>query len=209
MIKLENNFHNALCLRGEKGMGIKMKRLASLILGIILCITVSGCGAAGTDKAYPVKFDEAEVMVGETAASVLLDAGFELKEISGTELTADTPVEKNAYYTGINVVKDDATYAMISLAVEGKETTLSNALVAQIIVKPELGHVIDRISFDGVPLPEVTAEVFKEHVAGSTIREDGTRAFCAGDNYTSSIYYEDGKVTEMEMTRHYSVQWGT
>lgn len=185
-----------------------MKKLVTVLLGIVMCISVTGCVSFGADKAYPVKFDETEVLVGKTKAGALLDAGFTLKALNVGELPADTPLEKNMYYTGINVIKDDVTYAMIELAMGGKDGALPDAVVANIMVREELDHALDRISFDGVLLTEVSADVFKEHVSGSKVDEEGTIAYYYGSNYMVSVSYNAGKVTELYMRKQYSVQYG-
>lgn len=185
-----------------------MKKLVCLFLGIIMCMSVTACGALGTDKVYPVKFDDTEILVGETKVSVLLDNGFILQEIRGGELDKEQPLEKNSYYSGIDVIKDDVQYAMISIVSEKKDIPLSEAIIAQIIIKPSLEHAIERASLAGVALPDLTADVFKEHIAGSEMYDDGTGVFCAGEQYTFRAYYEDGNLTEVNAVRNYSVEYG-
>lgn len=186
-----------------------MKKIVCLFLGIIMCMSITACGLLKTDdRVYPVKFDDTEILVGETTVSVLLDNGFIIEEIRGGELDKEQIIEKNSYYSGINVIKDDVEYAMISIASEKKDIPLSEAIIAKIIIKPGLEHAIERIYLDGVALPDLTADVFKEHIAGSKMYDDGTCAFFAGEKYTFRAYYEDGNLTEVNAVRNYSVQYG-
>ncbi len=189
--------------------GDNMKKLVCLFLGIIMCMSVTACGTLATDKVYPVKFDDTEILVGKTTVSELLDNGFILHETYGGELDKEQPIEKNSYYSGIIVVKDDVEYAMISVVSEKKDIPLSEAIIANILIKPSLEHAIERIYLDGVALPDLTADVFKEHIAGSRIYDDGTGVYCSGDQYTFRAYYEDGNLTEVNALRNYSVQYGT
>lgn len=184
-----------------------MKKLVSLFLGLILCLSVAGCDRIVTsDKAYPVAFDDFEITVGKTTVSELLDAGFSITE-DGEEIPADTGVDKNSYYSGIRVNKGDLEYGTIDL-MSKSNGTVSDTIIAKIMVRNTTDSAFDQIKLDGVSMSEVTPDVFAEHIAGSK-NSDGTYGIASGTNYRVEGYFEDGKATGLNMVRRYNVQYGS
>ena len=112
-----------------------VKKFVSLLMGIVMCLTLTACDVIVSDKAYPVKFDDTEITVGTTTVGTLLDAGFEVKESSSDEegYSGDLGVAKNSYFSGLIVTKGDLIYAVIDIVTGSKDTTLSEAVVAKIM----------------------------------------------------------------------------
>ncbi len=191
-----------------------MKKLSCLFLAIILCVSFTACVSFGSDKAYSVKFDDTEIIVGKTTVSTLLDNGFVLME-TGKAKTGNEPLdgeqllEKNSYYSGIDVEKDGVEYGVINIVTEKKDVTLSDAIIATVRVVPDLGHAADHVSLDGVVLSDLTLDAFQEHIAGSRVYDDKSGAICMGDQYSFSVKYEGDKLAELDAHRNYSVSYGS
>ena len=107
------------------------------------------------------------------------------------------------------MTKGDLIYAMIDIVTGSKDTTLSESVVAKIMASTGMNDALDHISFDGVALLDVSTDVFKEHVKGGKVEEDGSTAYCIGHQYSIQIYYENGEVTELNIGRRYDVEYGS
>ena len=180
-----------------------MKKLMNVLLAVAMCLSLTACGSVFVSStSYPVLFDDTEVVVDKTLVSELIDAGFDIHE-TGTEggLPADTALEKNNVYTGVYVEKGDVTYAMSSVVTGSKDTTLGEAKVGSIVVQNNTCSM-DRITFDGVPLLDVTPDVFKEHVKGAEEWEDGSSVYRAG-TFPISVDYENGEVVKFSLSKKY------
>lgn len=190
-----------------------LKRLAAVCMGGVLCFSLAACGGAAGDKAYSVGLNGTEIIAGETTAGVLFDAGYTLEALNQETRIGTVPIEasfeldKNSYYTGIKVMKGDESVASIELVTDQKGGAASEAVIGKIKISTELSHPLDTVTFDGVSLPEVTSEVFQEHVSGGEVRDDGTSAYLAGKKYTVRVNYENGAVTELEMSCNYDVDY--
>lgn len=124
-------------------------------------------------------------------------------------IEASTELEENSYYMSVSVKKDDESIATIDLVTDKGSVLASEAIIGKIAFMSELGNPMNTIMFDGVALTEVTTDVFKEHVSGCKIREDGMSAFYTGKKYYVSIVYENGSVSELEMKRKYDVDFNS
>lgn len=179
-----------------------MKKLMSLLLATTMCLFLTACGSVFVSStAYPVLFDDTEVVVDKTKISELLDAGFDVQDSSEESIPADTELEKNSYYSGLYVCKGDTTYAMIDVVSGSKAIPLSEAKVGNIVVTNDY-CAMDRVTFDGVPLLDVTPEVFKEHVKGAEEREDGSAVYRAG-TFPIRVEYENGEVIKFKLNKKY------
>lgn len=180
-------------------------------MGLAVCFSLAACSIGG-DKAYPVGLDGTEILVGETKMSALYDAGYTIEALNATTRIGRIPMEPsmeleaNSIYTGILVLKDEVTVAIISVATDKKAVPASDALIGGIQVSAELDHPLDTITLDGVKLLEMTTDTFQEHVSGCKVREDSTSAYLYGTNYSVNVGYENGVPVSMEMKRKYDVK---
>lgn len=187
------------------------KSLAALMMSGLLCVSLAACSSSGGDKAYPVGLDGTEIIVGETTLSALYDAGYAIESLNQVTHIGRIPVEAsfeleaNSFYSGIIVLKDDVSVAMLSIVTDKKAVTASEAVIASVTIGSELHNPLDSVTFDGVSLPELTAETFKEHVSGSKVRDDGTSAYFSGKKYSARANYENGAPVKLEVSRSYDV----
>lgn len=193
-------------LKGKSGM----KKIIKLFMVIFVCMGLSGCAGNGGDKAYPITMEGTEVIVGETTVGTLIDAGFTIREISysdDNEITGDTMLEKNSYYTGYYVDKDDTEYCSIAIVTDNKDIPIAEAIIAKVQIDSELSHFIDNTTFDGVKLPDLTIDAAQEHIAGSEKSDDNSSVYLSGANYFVDVNFNNDSFTELEIKRKYDVDY--
>ncbi len=188
------------------------RRIGIVLIFAVMCVTFTACASVKSDKAYAVEVDGTEIIVGATTVSTLFDAGYEIMALDGSssfDLEASYPLEKDSYYTGLFLEKDDKTIAMLHIATENKDVTASEAIIATMIFSSYDDEPLntDMIKFDGVTLTDLTTEVFMEHVPGGTVYEDASSAYFHGTNYGVNVEYEDGVPVELEVECKYDVEW--
>lgn len=191
-----------------------VRSLAALMMGGMLCVSLAACSSSSSgDKAYAVGLDGTEIMVGETTLSALYDAGYTIEALDqvtriGTiPLEASYELEAKSYYSGILLYKNDTKVAMLSVATDKKAVPASEAVIAEVKVGSALKHPLDSVTFDGVSLLELSTDAFKEHVSGSTVRDDGTSAYMMGKKYKVKVSYENGAPVELDVARNYDVDY--
>lgn len=188
------------------------KHLVTILMGLMLCLSLTACDSVASDKAYPLGLDGTEILVGETTLSALYDAGYTIMALDSAssgrfELEPSYQLEKDSYYSGLFIEKDDKTLAMLQVVTDSKEVPASEAVIAFLSFAGYNDEPLDTdmITFDGVVLTDLNAEVFMEHVPGGEAREDGSGAYFYGSNYSVSIEYENGVPVEFEVAREYDV----
>lgn len=194
-------------------MGKKFGLTGVLAMLAALCFALSACSSK-SDKAYPVAIDGTEIIVGETKAGALFDAGFTMKNVTpgaigAADVDPSQPLDANSYYTGLYLMKDDVKRFSVAL-VTGKDTVLvQNAVIASVKIDSELDHPLEGVSFDGVALPDLTPAVLKEHVPDAKDREDGSSSYFYGNSYSVRVNYTDGKPASLEVAREYDVDYSS
>ena len=188
------------------------KRVVLCFMLACMMTALAGCGSAESDKAYAVEVDGTEIIVGTTTAGTLFDAGYGIVALDGSsrfEVEPSTPLEKDTYYTGVFLEKDDYTIAMLGIVTDNKDVTASEAIIAEMIFSNYEDEPLDtdRIKLDGVTFTDFTTEVFMEHVPDGTVYEDGSSAYFHGTNYGIDIDYENGVPVRMEIDCKYDVDW--
>lgn len=176
-----------------------------------LCLALSACSSK-SDKAYPVAIDGTEILVGETKAGVLFDAGFTMKSVApgmigAADISPSQPMDTNSYYTGVYMMKDDVKRVTLALATEKETVPVSETVIASVAIGSELDHPLEGTSFDGVALPDLTPEALKEHVPDAKDREDGSSSYYYGRNYSVRVNYIDGEPALLEVAREYDVDY--
>lgn len=176
-----------------------------------LCLALSACSSK-SDKAYPVAIDGTEILVGETKAGVLFDAGFTMKSVApgmigAADISPSQPMDANSYYTGVYMMKDDVKRVTLALATEKETVPVSEAVIASVAIDSELDHPLEGTSFDSVALPDLTPEALKEHVPDAKDREDGSSSYYYGRNYSVRVNYIDGEPALLEVAREYDVDY--
>lgn len=182
-----------------------------LAMTAFLCLSLAACSSK-SDKAYPVAIDGTEIIVGETKAGVLFDAGFTMKSVAPgmigmADISPSQPMDANSYYTGIYMMKDDVKRVTLALATEKETVPVSEAVIASVAIDSELDHPLEGTSFDGVALPDLTPEALKEHVPDAKDREDGSSSYYYGRNYSVRVNYIDGEPASLEVAREYDVDY--
>ena len=192
-------------MKKKLGWGGVLAMLAALYLALSACSSKS-------DKAYPVAIDGTEILVGETKAGVLFDAGFTMKSVApgmigAADISPSQPMDANSYYTGVYMMKDDVKRVTLALATEKETVPVSEAVIASVAIGSELDHPLEGTSFDGVALPDLTPEALKEHVPDAKDREDGSSSYYYGRNYSVRVNYIDGEPALLEVAREYDVDY--
>ncbi|MCI8493631.1 MULTISPECIES: hypothetical protein [Anaerotruncus] len=184
-----------------------------LTLLTVLCLVLSACSSK-SDKAYPVVIEGTEIIVGQTKAGALFDAGFTMKSIApgmigAADVSPSQPMDANSYYTGIYMLKDDVKRVTLALVTEKESVSVQNAVIASVKVDSELDHPLEGVSFDGVALTDLTPSVLKEHVPDAKDYEDGTSSYFYGSSYSVCVNYIDGKPASLEVKRNYDVDYSS
>lgn len=192
-------------MKKKLGLGGVLAMLAAL------CLALSACSSK-SDKAYPVAIDGTEILVGETKAGVLFDAGFTMKSVApgmigAADISPSQPMDANSYYTGVYMMKDDVKRVTLALATEKETVPVSETVIASVAIGSELDHPLEGTSFDGVALPDLTPEALKEHVPDAKDREDGSSSYYYGRNYSVRVNYIDGEPALLEVAREYDVDY--
>lgn len=184
---------------------MKKKLLCLALAGVLALGLLAGCGAAKA-AIYPVAVDGTAVTAGETTASALYDAGFDLHTADGTTIERDEKLDADSYYTGTYFGKDGVTYGALELVTDDA-CPVGGAVIASIKIMED---GVPMTQLNGVPLTQLTPEKAKEmepkledsefwqsYVTGETIlrieRTDGA----AGD------------VQQLEMAQRYDVDYST
>lgn len=189
-----------------------VKQLATLVVGLALCLSLAACSSS-KDVVYPVTLDGTEIIVGETTLSTLYDAGYTIvalnigTKMGSAELEASFELDANSYFTGLYVKKGDVKMATLAIVTDSKAVPASEAVIGTVKVNSELDHPMDKATFDGVTISELTAETTKEHVPDGTIRDDGSAVYLHGKKYSIQVDFENGVPISLEMKRKYDVDY--
>ncbi len=187
-----------------------VKKAAAAAMALVLCLSMAACGAGGKDKAYPVSVDGTEIIVGETTMGALYDAGYTIVAYGGSEsmeIDATEQLEADSYYSQVFAKKGDENLVMLAVVTEKNAIPISEAVIADVEFFSEEG--LAKASFDGVALADLSLDTLKEHVSGISVDEEAGLASMAGNNYTLFVYFENGKVTSLEMKKNYDVDYSS
>lgn len=185
---------------------------AVLALGMaLMCLTACGSSGASADaEPYPVMIGDVEIRPGETTVQALADAGYELSDLSGREMTYDedgnltmlytlvydltAEADGMTVYSAITVVKDCRSVALISICNETEDAApLTECVVTTVTVYSDSWE-IDKISIGGIALEGISGDALTE-VLGEpgSVSESKDKYTWKNGLYTLELtYQEDG-----------------
>ena len=142
--------------------------LAALILLLPACSRDESGSGSGEDKGetlLPISVNGKEIRVGETTVQTLLDEGFDVswvdEDYNRIVVDPSTELEAESYYSGLSMKVSDNMSFSISLVTDAEAVPLGQAVIARLEVHMQAEDdksVLETISFDGVPVTELTRE---------------------------------------------------
>lgn len=171
-----------------------MKKTIKAVVPLLsILILLTGCQAGGSatkdeTTLYPITIDGYEIVVGQTTAQTLLDAGLAIT-MPSTDADGQTQqydvdgaaeLEKNSYYRGCLVWFTEDMYATIALVTENKAIPMSEAVIAFFSIDLIYGNAneLERFAFNGVPVSELgrekATELLPKFEGDDMIRHDYT-----------------------------------
>lgn len=202
----------------------KKKARALLCLALtLLMLFLSACTPEGGENGQeemqgevllPVSINGKEIKVGETTLQTLLDQGLDVSWVDEDyqRITIDptTELEANSYYTGGSIKVTDNMSFSISLATEDEAVPLGQAVIARLEVNMAAENdtsVLEKISFDGVPVTELTQEKAAEKYPDWTGNEVMWLHYGLEYKYDLIFDISSGALTGFTVTLVYDVDW--
>lgn len=203
-------------------MNTKKTRFLPCLLLTALMLFLSACGQADGGSGQeteeillPVSINGKEVRVGETTVQTLLDEGLEVSWVDENynRITVDpaTQLEANAYYTGGSVKVSDNMSFTISLATE-EAVSLGQAVIARLelnMAAEDDESVLETISFDSVPVTELTREKAGEKYPYWTGNEVMWLHYGLEYKYGLNFDISTGSLSGFTVERTYGVDWNS
>ena len=185
-------------------------------------LSLSACGQADGGSGQeteeillPVSINGKEVRVGETTVQTLLDEGLEVSWVDENynRITVDpaTQLEANAYYTGGSVKVSDNMSFTISLVTE-EAVSLGQAVIARLelnMAAEDDESVLETISFDSVPVTELTRERAGEKYPDWTGNEVMWLHYGLEYKYGLNFDISTGSLSGFTVERTYGVDWNS
>lgn len=197
----------------------KTRSLLCLLLALLL-LPLSACGGQESDKEenkevlLPISVNGKEIKVGETTVQTLLDEGFEVSWVDEdyNRVTVDpaTELEANAYYTGGSIEVTDNMSFTISLVTDEEAVSLGEAVIARLelnMAAEEDKSVLETLSFDGVPVTELTQEKAVEKYPDWTGNEVMWLHYGLEYKYDLHFDMSTGALNGFIVERTYDVDW--
>ena len=205
-------------------MNMKKMRFPLCLLLIAVLLLLPACGQdGGSDKPagneevlLPISINGKEIRVGETTVQTLLDEGLDVSWVDEeyNRITVDpaTQLEANAYYTGLSIKVTDNMSFSISFATDEEEVPLGQAVIArleaQMAAENDKG-VLEKISFDGVPVTELTQEKAVEKYPDWTGNEVMWLHYGLEYKYDLNFDMSTGYLNGFTVERTYDVDWNS
>lgn len=150
----------------EKRRSLFCLMLTALLLFLSACGQEDGeSGQENGETLLPISVNGKEIRVGETTVQTLLDEGFNVswvdEEYNRIIVDPTEQLEANSYYTGGSIEVTDNMSFSISLVTDEEAVSLGQAVIARLelhTAEEEDQSVLETISFDGVPITELTRE---------------------------------------------------
>ena len=188
--------------------------LAALILLLPACSQEDSQDEKTEEVLLPISVNGKEIKVGETTVQTLLDEGLEVSWVDENyeRITVDpaTELEANSYYTGGSIEVTDNMSFSISLVTDEEAVTLGEAVIARLelqMAAEEDKSVLETISFDGVPVTELTQKKAVEKYPDWTGNE--VMWLCYGLEYKYDLNFDSstGNLSAFTVARVYDVDW--
>lgn len=202
----------------------KTRSLLCLILAALM-LFLSACGkddggsgqeGDNDDVLLPISINGKEVRVGETTVQTLLDEGMDVSWVDEdyNRITVDpaTQLEANAYYTGGSIKVSDNMSFMISFTTDEEEVSLGQAVIARLeltMAAEDDKSVLETISFDGVPVTELTQEKVAEKYPDWTGNEVMWLHYGLEYKYDLNFDISTGYLNKFSVERTYDVDWNS
>lgn len=202
----------------------KTRSLLCLILAALM-LSLSACGkddggsgqeGGSDDVLLPISINGKEIRVGETTVQTLLDEGLDVSWVNEdyNRITVDpaTKLEANTYYTGGGIKVSDNMSFLISFATDEEEVTLGQAVIARLeltMAAEEDKSVLETISFDGVPVTELTQEKAVEKYPDWTGNEVMWLHYGLDYKYDLNFDISTGYLNKFAIERTYDVDWNS
>lgn len=189
---------------------MRRKRLAGIAAGLMLLVSLAGCGAGEGKADYPLTVDGTAITLDTTTMKEIYDAGFEVSVLDTTigamqwyEIEADMPLDADSVYTGLYIGKNGERYASLSVVTEEACTVGESVVYALTSTESGLG----KITFSAVPLPDLTKEKALEIEKNLEEADYGQSRIT--DDMILRIKRDDstGAVTELEVEVRYDIDY--
>ncbi len=191
--------------------------LAALMLLVTACSRdESGNSQEEEEVLLPISVNGKEIRVGETTVQTLLDEGLDVSWVDENyeRITVDptTQMEANAYYTGGSIKVTDNMSFSISLATGEEAVPLGQAVIARLelsMAAEDDESVLETISFDGVPVTELTREKAGDKYPDWSGDENMWLNY--GLKYKYSLVFDNatGDLSSFTVERSYDVDWNS
>lgn len=201
------------------------KKLRSLFCFLLaaLMLLVSACSQDDSENSkkeeevlLPISVNGQEIRVGETTVQTLLDEGLDVSWVDDNyeRITVDptTQLEANAYYTGGSIKVTDNMSFSISLATDEEAVPLGQAVIARLelnMASEDDESVLKTISFDGVPVTELTREKAGDKYPDWTGDENMWLHYGLDYKYDLIFNNATGKLSGFTVERTYDVDWNS
>lgn len=202
----------------------KLKQIGAAVLLPVLLVSMAACGSKSEpeperepDPLYPVTIDGTEILVGQTTVQTLLDKGLSVTvsemsedmDITHYEIDPDSELEANSYYTGGTVWVTDKIFAHISIATDEEAVRMGDATIARLEFSFSYTDrdYLDKITFNGIPISEMTAE--KAHEAFPDFTGDDAMWFSpvSMTDYDYFMGFTQGTIISLTVEAEYDVDW--
>ncbi len=188
--------------------------LAALMLFLPACSQEDGQDEKTEEVLLPISINGKEIKVGETTVQTLLDEGLEVSWVDENyeRITVDpaTELEANSYYTGGSIKVTDNMSFSISLVTDEEAVSLGEAVIARLELRMAAENdksVLETISFDGVPVTELTLENAMEKYSDWTGNEVMWLHYGLDYKYDLLFDISTGILNGFNIERTYDVDW--
>lgn len=188
--------------------------LAALMLFLPACSQEDGQDEKTEEVLLPISINGKEIKVGETTVQTLLDEGLEVSWVDENyeRITVDpaTGLEANSYYTGGSIKVTDNMSFSISLVTDEEAVSLGEAVIARLELRMAAENdksVLETISFDGVPVTELTLENAMEKYSDWTGNEVMWLHYGLDYKYDLLFDISTGILNGFNIERTYDVDW--
>lgn len=204
-------------MKTKKTRGLLCLLMAVLMLCLSACGNEDGGSSQGSDEVLlPISIGGKEIRVGETTVQTLLDEGFDVSWVDEdyNRITVDpaTQLEANSYYTGGSIKVTDNMHFAISFATDEEEVSLGQAVIARLELTMAAENdksVLETISFDGVPVTELTQEKAAEKYPDWTGNEFAWLHYGLEYKYDLNFDMSTGCLNKFAVERVYDVDWNS
>ena len=204
-------------------MNTKKARVLFCLFLTVLMLLVTACSKGeegdgkdgGSDEVLlPISINGKEIRVGETTVQTLLDEGFEVSWVDEkfNRITVDptTQLEADSYYTGGSIKVTDNMSFSISFTTGEEAVPLGEADIARLELTAageDDKSVLETISFDGVPITELTQKKAAEKYPDWTGNETMWLHYGLEYKYDLNFDMSTGYLNKFAVERTYDVDW--